>query len=135
MVVLFFNGIFGIWQKKCKNTCNKFFAFIPFAMLLSSRFDHHVSFRLFGLIPIIEMPSLYRHEKVTCDNCGTQTTKLNLSRHKKRCSDGTLYCTHRPNFSTKSPYNPSFRIAKKHSAPKPDVAFKCNLCYQEFPGF
>ena len=25
--------------------------------------------------------------------------------------------------------------AKKHSAPKTDVAFKFKLCYQEFPGF
>ena len=23
----------------------------------------------------------------------------------------------------------------KHSAPNPDVTFKCKLCYQEFPGF
>ena len=25
------------------------------------------------------MPLLSRNEKVTCDNCGTQTTKLNLA--------------------------------------------------------
>ena len=29
------------------------------------------------------MPSLNRNEKVTCENCGTQTTRLNLGRHKK----------------------------------------------------
>ena len=28
-----------------------------------------------------------------------------------------------------------YHIAKKHSAPKLDVTFKCKLCYQEFPGF
>ena len=28
-----------------------------------------------------------------------------------------------------------YHIAKEHSAPKPDVTFKCKLCYQEFPGF
>ena len=48
------------------------------------------------------MPSFSRNEKVVSDNCGTQTTKLNLARHKKWCSVGILYCTQCPNFSTKS---------------------------------
>ena len=81
------------------------------------------------------MPSLNRNEKVTCENCGTQTTKLNLARHRKSCSAGTLFCTQCPNFSTKSQNDLNDHIAKKHSAPKPDVTFKCKLCYQEFPGF
>ena len=81
------------------------------------------------------MPSLNRNEKVTCENCGTQTTKLNLARHKKRCSVGTLYCTHCPKFSTNSQNDLNYHIAKKQSAPKPEVTFKCKLCYQEFPGF
>ena len=80
------------------------------------------------------MPSLNRNE-VTCEICGTQTTKLNLARHKKRCSVETLYCTHCPNFSTKSQNDMNYHIAKKHSAPKPEVTFKCKLCFQEFPGF
>ena len=29
----------------------------------------------------------------------------------------------------------NYQTAKKHSAPKPDVTFKCKLCFQEFPGF
>ena len=81
------------------------------------------------------MPSLNRYEKVTCENCGTQTTTLNLAGHKKSCSAGTLYCTQCPNFSTKSKNDLNYHIAKRHSAPKPDVTFKCKLCYQEFPGF
>ena len=81
------------------------------------------------------MPSLIRKEKITCANCGTQTTRNNFVRHKKRCSAGTLYCTHCPNFSTKSLGDLNYHIAKKHSAPKPDVTFKCKICYQEFPGF
>ena len=28
----------------------------------------------------------------------------------------------------------NYHIAKKHSAPNPDVTFKCKLCHQEFPG-
>ena len=38
-------------------------------------------------------------------------------------------------FSTKSQNNLNYDVAKKHSAPKPDVTFKCKLCYQEFPEF
>ena len=81
------------------------------------------------------MPSLNRNEKITCENCGNQTTRNNIVRHKKRCSVGTLYCTHCPNFSTKSQNDLNYHIARKHSAPKPEVTFKCKLCYQEFPGF
>ena len=80
------------------------------------------------------MPSINRYEKVTCENCGTQTTKLNLARHKKSCSVGTLFCTQCPNSSTKSQNDLNYHIAKKHSAPKLDVTFKCKLCFQEFPG-
>ena len=81
------------------------------------------------------MPSFNRYEKVTCENCGTQTTKPNLARHNKCCSAGTLYCTQCPKFSVKSQNDPNYHIAKKHSAPKADVTFNCKLCYQEFPGF
>ena len=79
------------------------------------------------------MRSLNQYEKVICEKCGTQTTKFNLARHKRSCSPGTLYCIHCPNFSTKSQSNLNYQIAKKHSAPKADVTFRCKLCYQEFP--
>ena len=81
------------------------------------------------------MLSLNRYKKVTCENCGTQTTKLSLAHHKERCSAGTLYCTHCTRLSTKSRNDMNYHIAKKHSAPKADVTFKCKLCYQGFPGF
>ena len=75
------------------------------------------------------MPSLNRKEKVTGENCGTQTTKLNLAPHKKSCSAGTLYCTQCPNLPTKSQSDLNYHIAKKHSATKSDVTFKCKLCF------
>ena len=81
------------------------------------------------------MPSLHRYEKVTCENCGTQTTKLNLARHKKRCSAYTFHCNQCPYFSTKLQNDLNYHIAKKHSAPKPDITFKCKLCHADFPGF
>ena len=105
-----------------------------FALLQSSCFNFYVHVRSFCLTPFTQMPSLNRYEKVICENCGTQTTMLNLARQKKSCSAGTLYCTQCPNFSTKSQNDLNYHIAKKHSAPKPDVTFKCILRYQEFPG-
>ena len=53
----------------------------------------------------------------------------------KRCSAGTLYCTHCPNFSTKSRDDILYHIAKQHSASGPSTAYKCKLCHAEFPGF
>ena len=46
-----------------------------------------------------------------------------------------MYCTQGPNFASKTQTYLNHHIPKKLSAPKPDVTFKCKLCYQEFPGF
>ena len=81
------------------------------------------------------MPTLYRYDKVKCEDCGTQITKLNLARNKKRCSAGTLYCTQCPNFSTLSQDDFIYHVAKKHNVPKPSITYKCKLCHAEFPGF
>ena len=135
MVAFSFYGNIHLWEKLCKTTCYKFFAIISFALLPSSCFNLHVYFRLICPTNIIQMPSLIRKEKVTCEKCGTQTIRNHIVRHKKSCSAGSLYCTHCPKFSTKSQNDLSYHIAKKHSAPKPDVTFKSKLCYQEFPKF
>ena len=81
------------------------------------------------------MPSLNRNEKVKCEKCGTQFIKINLSRHKKGCSAGTLYCTLCPNFSTLSQDDLKYLIAKQHSVAGPSKIYKCTLCHAEFPGF
>ena len=81
------------------------------------------------------MPSLRRYEKVTSENCGTKTTKPNLACHKKSCSAGTLYCIQCPNFFTNSQDDLIYHISKRHSAPNPDVTFKCKLCYAQLPSF
>ena len=65
----------------------------------------------------IEMPSLMRKEKVTCEICGTQTTGNNFVWHKKSCSAGTLYWTQCPKFSTKSQDDLNYHIAKS-TAPR-----------------
>ena len=81
------------------------------------------------------MPALDRNVKVTCENCGTSVTKYNLSRHKLRCSGGTLYCTQCPNFCTKSRDGLNYHIAKQHSAAALSKTYKCKLCHAKFPGF
>ena len=135
MVAHSFYGNFRKWEGKFKFTWYKFFAIISVALLQSSCFNLHVHFRLFCQTTIIEMPSLIRKEKVECENCGTQTTRHNILRHKKRCSVGTLYFTQCPNFSIKSQNDLNYHITKKHGAPKPDITFNCKLCFQEFPWF
>ena len=81
------------------------------------------------------MPALDRNVKVTCENCGTAVTKINLSPHKSRCSGGALYCPKCPNFSTKSRDDLNYHIAKQHCAAGPSRTYKCKLCRAEFPGF
>ena len=71
------------------------------------------------------MPALDRNVNVTCGNCGTSVTKLNLSRHKSRRSGGFLYCPKCPNFSTKSGDDLNYHIAKKHSAAGPKNNHTC----------
>ena len=81
------------------------------------------------------MPALDRNVKVTCGNCGTSVTKQKLSRHKLRCSGGTLYCANCPNFSTKSRDDLNYLIAKKHATPRVKTTHKCKICFKEFSGF
>ena len=81
------------------------------------------------------MPALEQNCKVTCKNCGTSVTKINLSRRKSRCSGGTLYCPKYPNFFTKSRDDLNYQIAKKHSVPRPSITYKCKLSHAEFTGF
>ena len=81
------------------------------------------------------MPSLNRNEKIICENCGVQITKLNLARHKKNCSAGTLYCTQCPNLSTKSGDDLNYHIGKQHSASGPKDSHTCKECHAEFSGF
>ena len=84
---------------------------------------------------ITKMPSLIRNEKIACENCGTQGTRINISRHKKRCSIRTLYCTQCPNLSAMSQDDSNYHVAKEHSVRRPSKTYKCKLYHAEFPGF
>ena len=81
------------------------------------------------------MPALDRNDKVTCGNCGTSVTKKHLSRHKKSCSAGRLYCPKCPNSFIKSRDDLNYHIAKQHSAAGPSKTYTCKLCHADFAGF
>ena len=46
-----------------------------------------------------------------------------------------MYCTHSPNFFTKSRDDLNYHLAKQHSAAGPSKTNKCKLCHAQFPGF
>ena len=73
------------------------------------------------------MPALDRNVKVTWGSCGTSVTTQKLSRHKSRCSGGTLNCANCPNFSTKSRDDLNYHIAKKHATPRVKFTHKCRI--------
>ena len=81
------------------------------------------------------MPALDRNDQFTCGSCRTSVRKKNLSRHKSRCSGGTLYWSKCPIFLTESKYDLNYHFAKKHSVPGPSITYKCKLCHAEFSGF
>ena len=121
------------WGTQYKKTCYKFFAIISFALPQSSCLKCYVSFQI--ILLVTKMSALDRNVKVTCENCGTSVTKINLSQHKSRCSGGTLYCSKCPNFSTKSREDLNYHFAKQHSAAGPSITYECKLCHPKFPGF
>ena len=81
------------------------------------------------------MPALDRNDKVTYENFGTSVTKINLSRHKSRCSGGTVYCPKCPNFSTKSRVDLNYYFTKQHSAAGPKNSHTCKKSHGELSGF
>ena len=81
------------------------------------------------------MPALDRNVEVTSGNCGNSVTKYHLSRHKLRCSGGTLCCPKCTTFFTNLRDDINYHIAKQQSAAGPLKTYKCKLCNAEFPGF
>ena len=122
-----FYGIFGIWEKSLKLLASIFLPLFLFHIYSQVASIFTFFFKLISQVPINELILLNRSKKFTCDNCGTETTKLNQTRQKKSCLTGTLLCTHCPNFFTKYQNDLNYHFAKKRSAPKPDVTFKCKL--------
>ena len=110
-----------------------------FSCIARANLVRNLLFRLFCFNRIAKKsptkPALDRIVKVTCGNCGTSITKLNLSRHKLRCSGGVLYCPKCPNFSTKSRDDLSYHITKEHATPRVKITHKYKVCPKEFSEF
>ena len=83
------------------------------------------------------MFSLNQNGNVAFENCGKQTTKLNLAR-TNFCSyqlARLIFCTKCAIISTVSNDDWKDHNTKKHTAPKLDFTFKCTLCYEECKDF
>ena len=115
------------------NTCHisslsiLLFCYSQFASFITLISEH--SFKLFLLTCFF----INRNEKVYCEDCGTQTTGLNLARHKKRCTSLTsCSCT---NFSTESRAEMKYYFAKKHSKATASVVSSWKKCDKYFHSF
>ena len=115
------------------NIPNNSMANIPFTFLQSSCFNLHYS-RKFCRTISTETPSLDRKEESTCEDCGSQTTTLNLAPHKKRCSTGN-YCARCPKFSTRSHADLNFHVAKNIAYHNHRKLTSVRLCHYIFVGF
>ena len=78
------------------------------------------------------MLPIKHNEEATCGNCGSQTTKPNLARHKKRCSRGTLSCNECPNSSTMSQVDWNYFKAEKHPRGRAKNTYKCKICLEGY---
>ena len=109
---------YKVWGNKqfCYNlTAILFLAFLEWSLLKRS------FFRLFCFARIAKnlQQCLFWTEMLKLlENCGTSVTKKNLSRHKLRCSGGTLYSSERSNFSTDFWDDSDYHIAKKTQCSK-----------------
>ena len=112
-----------------------FFANFSFSLLQPSCYKLYICFRIFCYTSITRIISFNCNETITCENCGIQTTKLNLFHHKKCCSVRTLLCTQCLNFSTKFQTDLNYHIPKKPSETKHGVISKNKGCYLASTGF
>ena len=81
------------------------------------------------------MPALDRNVNVTCGNCGSSVTKINLSRHKSHYSGGKLFCAKCPNLFTKSGDDLNYHIAKTTVFQDLHQHTSVNCVMQNFPAF
>ena len=134
MVSLSIYGL-SVWYIVLSNTCRLFFAIFLSCIATIKLLKFLRYFQRNLLLHFTDMPFLKRNEKVNCKNCGTQTTRLNLARHRKKCSAGSLKCSSCTNFSTKSRAERNDHIAKKHSEETARVVNECRISDKYFDSF
>ena len=81
------------------------------------------------------MPGLKRNEKITGENCGTQTTRRTIVRHQTRSLAGSFTCLSCTNFSTESRTEMSYYLTKKHSTATATIFHKCKECDKDLHSF
>ena len=81
-----------------------------------------------------DMPYNNRNEKVTLQNCGTQTTKRTSLVTRRVVLQGHCIVPS-VRFSAQNPEMIQIFVLLTHSASKPDVTIKCKVFNQVFPGF
>ena len=118
-----------------RNTCYNSCAIIFFSLLQSSCYLFYVNCRLICYIQFTGMSGLNRNKKVFCENCGTQTKKRNIVRHKTSCSVGTFFCTESPNISITSQANFNYHIPTNIQEHEKRKTYNCKICVEEFSGF
>ena len=126
------NGEYNI-KKKLATNFSPFFLFHCYcqvASIFTFITDFFVKLLIFKCLRSIETKKL--HVRIVVPKLQGLISRVTV---RERCSVGTLYCTHCPNFSTKSQIGLNYHISKKHSAPKLNVTLKCKLFIKSFPDF
>ena len=135
MVSLSNCGLSRYGRNVFSNTCYMFFTTDFFALLQSCCFTFNVNFRLICYIHITDIPALNRDEKITCESCGTQTTKRSFVQHRTRCSAGSLTCHSCFNVSTKLRAKMIYHFAKKNFIATARDLIKSNFLTKTFAAF
>ena len=82
------------------------------------------------------MPAKDRNLPVNCEKFGKSVVKAYITRLRKTCMMGTLYCKKRNcNFATKNFAELSYHIANAHGAKVCNTLNKCVVCQKQFPSF
>ena len=74
------------------------------------------------------MPAQDRNQPIECDKCGKSIVKTNISRHKKKCMRGSLFCPECPKFIARTKEELDYHTAKKHRKEDLTTKFTCTEC-------
>ena len=81
------------------------------------------------------MTALDRNKPIECDKCGKRIVKKNISRHKKTCMRGSLFCPECPKFIARTKEELDYHTAIKHRKEDLTKKFTCTECMLTFHSF
>ena len=76
-----------------------------------------------------------RKKTIECDKCGKRIVKTNISRHKKTCMRGSLFCPECPKLTARTKKELDYHIAKKHRKEDLSKKFTNTECMLTFHSF